>query len=98
MIDVRHRRLLYTEFKIVFKVKNYKLKYLLNSSIYLNNCLLILCQSVLLKHTVDLSQTKNIENIVIFNAQKHSSNQFKHLKTDRQEQKIICLHVSDKNF
>jgi len=52
----------------------------------------------LLKHIIELSQIKNIKNIIIFNAQKHSSNQFKHLKTDRQEQKTIYLYVSDKNF
>ena len=98
IIDVRCKKLLYTDFEVVFEVKNCKLKCLLNLSVLLNNFLLILCQSVLLKCTVESSQIRNIENIIIFNAHKHSSNQFKHLKTDRQEQKMICLHVSDKNL
>ena len=90
--------LLYIDFKVVFKVKDCKLKCLLNSSVLLNNFLLVLCQSVLLKCTVKSSQTENIKNIIILNTHKYSSNQSKHLKTDRQEQKTICSHVSDKNL
>jgi len=98
IIDVRCRRLLYADFEVVFEVKDCKSKCLLNSSILLNNSLLVLCQSVSLKHIIESSQTENIKNIIIFNAHKHSSNQSKHLKTDRQEQKMICLCVSDKKL
>ena len=98
IIDVRCRKLLYAESEVVFRVKDYKLKCLLNLNIHLNNSLLVLCQSVLLKCIVESSQIKNIKNIIILNAHKHSSNQSKHLKTDRQEQKTICSHVSDKNL
>jgi len=79
-------------------VKNCKSKCLLNSSVLLNNFLLVLHQLVSLKCIVESNQIKNIKNIIILNTHKHSSNQSKHLKTDRQEQKTICLCVSDKNF
>jgi hypothetical protein len=37
IIDVRCRKLLYTEFEVVFKVKDCKSKCLLNLSVHLNN-------------------------------------------------------------
>jgi len=42
ILDVRMRRLPYTEFEVVSEVKDCKLNCLLNSSVHLNNSLLAL--------------------------------------------------------
>ncbi len=96
ILDVRMRRLSYTEFEVVFKVKDCKLNCLLNSSVHLNNSLLASWLSLLLKRTVKSSQTENTENIIIFKEQEHSFNQLnKHHKTDEQDLKTTGSHMRD---
>jgi len=94
ILDVRMRRLSYTEFEVVFKVKDCKLNCLLNSSVHLNNSLLALWLSLLLKCTVKSSQTENTENIIILKEQEHSFNQLnKHHKINEQDLKTTGSHV-----
>ncbi len=96
ILDVRIRRLPYTEFEVVFKVKDCKLNCLLNSSVHLNNSLLALQLSLLLKCIVKSSQTENTENIIILKEQGCSSNQLnKCYKINEQDLKITGLHVRD---
>jgi len=96
ILDVRMRRLSYTEFEVVFKVKDCKLNCLLNSSVHLNNSLLALQLLLLLKCTVKSSQTENTENIIVLKEQEHSFNQLnKHHKIDEQDSKTTDLHMRD---
>jgi len=99
IIDARRRRLPYAEFEVVSEVKDCKPKCLLNSSVHLNNSLLVSRQSVPLKRTVEPSQTGNIENTFVLDVQGRSSNQpSKRQKTGRQEQKTTCSDVSGKEL
>jgi len=94
ILDVRMRRLPYTEFEVVFKVKDCKLNCLLNSSVHLNNSLLASQLSLLLKCIMKSSQTENTENIIILKEQGHSSNQLnKCHKTDEQDLKTTGSHM-----
>ena len=96
ILDVRMRRLSYTEFEVVFKVKDCKLNCLLNSSVHLNNSLLALRLSLLLKCIVKSSQTENTENIIILKEQGRSSNQLnKCHKIDEQDLKTTGSHMRD---
>jgi len=96
ILDVRMRRLPYTEFEVVFKVKDCKLNCLLNSSVHLNNSLLASWLSLLLKCIVKSSQTENTENIIILKEQECSSNQLnKCHKINEQDLKTTGLHVRD---
>ncbi len=94
ILDVRMRRLPYAEFEVVSEVKDCKLNCLLNSSVHLNNSLLALRLSLLLKCIVKSSQTENTENIIILKEQGRSFNQLnKHHKTDEQDLKITGSHM-----
>jgi len=94
ILDVRMRRLPYTEFEVVFKVKDCKLNCLLNSSVHLNNSLLASRLSLSLKRTVKSSQTGNTEDIIILKEQERSSNQLnKCHKTDEQDLKTTGSHM-----
>ncbi len=94
ILDVRMRRLSYTEFEVVFKVKDCKLNCLLNSSVHLNNSLLALWLSLLLKCIMKSSQTENTENIIVLKEQEHSFNQLnKHHKIDEQDLKTTGSHM-----
>ena len=94
ILDVRMRRLSYTEFEVVFRVRDCKLNCLLNSSVHLNNSLLASRSSLLLKHTVKSSQTENIKNIIILKEQGHSFNQLnKCHKISEQDLKTTGSHV-----
>jgi len=94
ILDVRMRRLSYTEFEVVFKVKDCKLNCLLNSSVHLNNSLLALRLLLSLKHIVKSSQTENTENIIILKEQEHSFNQFnKCHKINEQDLKTTGSHM-----
>jgi len=94
ILDVRMRRLPYTEFEVVFKVKDCKLNCLLNSSVHLNNSLLALQLLLLLKCTVKSSQTENTENIIVLKEQGCSFNQLnKCHKTDEQDLKTTGSHM-----
>jgi len=94
ILDVRMRRLSYTEFEVVSEVKDCKLNCLLNSSVHLNNSLLASWLSLLLKCTVKSSQTENTENIIILKEQEHSFNQLnKCHKINEQDLKTTGSHV-----
>jgi len=94
ILDVRMRRLSYTEFEVVFKVKDCKLNCLLNSSVHLNNSLLASQLSLLLKCIMKSSQTENIKNTIILKEQKHSFNQLnKHHKISEQDSKTTDSHM-----
>ncbi len=93
ILDVRMRRLSYTEFEVIFKVKDCKLNCLLNSSVHLNNSLLASWLSLLLKCIVKSSQTENTEDIIILKEQEHSFNQLnKHHKINEQDLKTTGSH------
>ncbi len=88
------RRLSYTEFEVVFKVKDCKLNCLLNSSVHLNNSLLASQLSLLLKCIVKSSQTENTENTIILKEQEHSFNQLnKCHKINEQDLKTTGSHM-----
>jgi len=94
ILDVRMRRLSYTEFEVVFKVKDCKLNCLLNSSVHLNNSLLALQLSLMLKCIMKSSQTENTENIIILKEQERSSNQLnKRYKISEQDLKTTGSHM-----
>ena len=94
ILDVRMRRLPYTEFEVVSEVKDCKLNCLLNSSVHLNNSLLTSQLSLSLKCTVKSSQTENIENIIVLEEQEHSFNQLnKHHKISEQDLKTTGSHI-----
>jgi len=94
ILDVRMRRLPYTEFEVVSEVKDCKLNCLLNSSVHLNNSLPASQLSLLLKCIMKSSQTENTENIIILKEQEHSSNQLnKHHKIDEQDLKTTGSHM-----
>jgi len=94
ILDVRMRRLSYTEFEVVSEVKDCKLNCLLNSSVHLNNSLLASQLSLSLKCIMKSSQTENTENIIILKEQEHSSNQLnKCHKISEQDLKTTGSHM-----